>query len=257
MITIKTAEEIEIMKEGGRLLAKIVSRLADQVVSGNTGMKIEQLAQEMIKEVGGQPSFPLFTKNYPYATCISIDSAIVHGMATDEKFHDGQIVGLDIGLYYRGLHVDTAVTVGVGSISATAKKLIKVTRDSLYKAIKVVKQGIHVGLIGQTIQTTVEQQGFSIIRQLTGHGVGRKLHEEPRIPNFGRENEGPILKSGMTIAIEPMVSAGDWPVVVDQKDHWTVRLKDGSLGAHFEHTVAITDEGCTILTQIDDSQSGR
>lgn len=251
---IKSDAEIEIMKEGGRRLAAIIDELAKQVVAGNTGTNIELLAQKKIRQVGGQPSFPLFDKNYPYATCLSIDSAIVHGLPTDRSFRDGQVVGLDIGLYYRGFHVDTAVTVGVGSISAIAEQLIKATRNSLYQAIKIVKPGIHVGLIGQTIRTSVEQQGFSIIRQLTGHGVGRKLHEEPRIPNFGRESDGPILKSGMTLAIEPMVSAGDWPVVVDQKDHWTVRLKDGSLGAHFEHTVAVTDNGCLILTRLDNDQ---
>lgn len=250
-MTIKSAAEIEIMKEGGQKLTMIINELTRRVVVGNTGTDIELHAQTLIKQAGGQPSFPLFDNNYPYATCISIDSAIVHGVPTNEPFRDGQIVGLDIGLYHRGFHVDTAVTVGVGTISAIAEKLINVTRESLHRTKKIVKPGIHVGLIGQTVQAYVEHQGFSIIRQLTGHGIGRQLHEEPPVPNFGCENDGPILKSGMTLAIEPMVSAGDWPVVVDQNDHWTVRIKDGSLGAHFEHTVVVTDTGCSVLTQLD------
>lgn len=249
-IPIKTQEEIELMHEGGQKLATVLDNIVKKTHEGVTGLEIERYAQELIREAGGKPSFPMFDKNYPYATCISIDDAIVHGLPSNKPFRIGQVVGIDIGMYCQGFHLDMATTVGIGHISAVAQKLLTATKQSLEKAIAVIKPGICLGLIGSTVQQYVERHGFLVIRQLTGHGIGRNLHEPPPIPNYGVPTNGPIIQDGMVLAIEPMVSQGGWEVVVDTADHWTVKIKDGSIGAHFEHTVAVMENGPLILTKI-------
>lgn len=247
IIPIKTPTELMIMREGGEKLAKIVRQLTDHLRVGSSGQEVEELANKLIALAGGQPSFPLSNPNYPYTTCVSIDSVIVHGLPTAQPFQAGQIVGLDIGMYYKGFHLDTALTGGIEPVSPVAQRLIQITRLALAQAIRVVRSGIHLGLIGYTINQYAARHGLKVIRQLTGHGVGRQLHEPPQVSNFGLADGGPILQAGMVLAIEPMISTGDGQVYVD-RDGWAVRLKDRSLGAHFEHTVAVTDRGAEILT---------
>jgi methionyl aminopeptidase len=246
-IAIKTETELSIMRIGGRKLAEIVNQLIPLISVRHSGRDVEKKAQELIFEAGGQPSFSVADRRYPYATCLSINDAIVHGLPQDKVFKKGQVVGLDIGLYYQGFHLDTATTIGIGKTPADVQHLLAATRKSLELAIQEVQPGRHLGIIGNTIQNYIEKQGFSVIRQLTGHGIGRNLHEKPVVANFGQPNDGPIMMPGMVLAIEPMVSAGDWLVYVDQ-DGWTVRIKDGSYGAHFEHTIAVTVDGCEVLT---------
>lgn len=244
----KTADELKIMQTAGAKLAHIITKLVSQIVVGKTGLLIEELAQQLINEAGGKPSFPIAEVKYPFATCISIDEAIVHGLPKKEPFQPGQVVGLDVGMFYQGFHVDGAVTVGVGHLDAVDQRLINVTSRSLMLGIENIKPGEKLGRISHAIQSYVERHHFSVIRQLTGHGVGNLLHEPPSIPNFGSAFDGPELEPGMVLAIEPMVSSGDWRVKVD-RDGWTVRLPHGSKGAHFEHTVAVTESGYQILTR--------
>ena len=179
-------------------------------------------------------------------SCLSVNDAIVHAIPTDRPLQDGDVLGIDMGVLYKGWNSDSAVTVIVGN-NAKAEKLIEITKQSMYLGIEQARIGNHVGDIGHAVQTYVESHGFGVVRDLVGHGIGKELHEEPRIPNFGKPGDGPVLQEGMVICIEPMVTAGDWHLVIDN-DSWTYRTKDGSLGAHFEHTIAITKNGPQILT---------
>jgi len=248
MINIKTPEEIKIMRQAGKLLAEVIKKIVPLVQRDVSALELDKLAEKLILEAGAKPVFKGF-KNYPATLCISINNEVVHGIPTQEKiFKDGDIVGLDCGLRYNGYCADMAVTVPVGKISRHAQKLIKVTQNSLLLAIKKIKPGIHLGDISWTIQNYVEKNGFSVVRELSGHGIGKELHEEPTILNFGQAGTGPILQEGMVLAIEPMVNAGDWRVRT-LGDGWTVVTADGGLSAHFEHTILVAKKGAEILTQ--------
>lgn len=246
-IPIKNLEEIEIMAEGGGKLAVIRDKLASIVWSGLDAKQLELAARRLIKQAGGEPNFCL-TKNYPYSICVSINDEIVHGIPNDKKIKQGDIVGIDVGMLYKGWHLDTATTIGAGKISENDQKLLRIAKTALDKAIAMIKRGIKLGVVQNTIQTYVESSGFSLIRNFAGHGIGRELHEQPRISNIGKADEGPVLEEGMVLAIEPMVSAGGYEVKI-AKDGWTAILADGSHGAHFEHTVAVTKNGARVLTR--------
>lgn len=253
MIAIKTQEEINILREGGKILASVLYQAADKVRPGVATIELDELAEKLIKRAGGEPSFKNYKTvddsiPYPASLCVSINDEIVHGIPNERKLKYGDIVGLDLGMEYKNLFTDMAITVSVGNISDEAKKIIKTTKECLNDGIMVVKEGIRVGDIGFAIQRCAEKNGFSVIRELVGHGVGYKAHEEPEIPNFGRKGHGEVLKEGMVLALEPMLIAGKADIFLD-KDFWTWKTKDGSLSAHFEHTIVVTKSGAEILTQ--------
>lgn len=254
MITIKSVSEIQLMAEGGKILHQILSAVAEEVKSGVTTAGLDQLARKLVFSFGEQysqanikPSF-LGYQGYPAVICISVNDEVVHGIPSVKRvINEGDIVGLDFGIIYHGWHTDAAITVGAGEISKEAKKLMTVTEEALKRGIKEIKIGRTIGHIGHAIQKHVEKNGFGVVRELVGHGIGRKLHEEPYVPNYGQKGEGEVLKEGMTIAIEPMVTAGRPEVILDA-DGWTYRTKDHSWAAHFEHTIAITKKGPQVLT---------
>ena len=248
MIILKTNEEIAIMREGGKILAEILKELAKEAKSGVMTKELDDYAEELILKYKATPSFRGYN-GYPTALCVSINEEVVHGIPSERKLKTGDIVGLDLGIYYKGLCTDSAVTVGVGKISQKAKRLIGATKKSLYRGISAVKSGASIGDIGFAVQSYAEDQGFSVVRDLTGHGVGKKVHEPPQIPNYGKKGKGLKLKKGMTIAIEPMINEGKY-FVHQQKDGWTFVTSDGNLSAHFEHTMAVTKNGCEILTAL-------
>ena len=246
MISIKSKKEIEIIREGGKIAARILKILAQNAQPGITGKELEKKAQQEIKKAKVKPSF-LGHAGYPAATCVSIDEGVVHGIPSDRVLKEGDIVGIDLGVEYRGYHSDTAITVGVGKINNQKRRLLEITEKSLHQGLSLIKPGVSLGDIQNRIQTIVEKAGYSVIRDLAGHGIGKNLQEEPSIPNFAKPGTGPVLKQGMVLAIEPMVAEGDWHVKI-LDDGWTVVTADGSDAAHFEHTIAITKDGYEILT---------
>ncbi len=254
MIKSKTKREIEIMKEGGKILAGVLDSVIKKVKPGITTGELNEYAEELIDRSGGTASFknydaPWAPHPYPAALCISVNDEVVHGIPSERILKDGDIVGLDCGLEYKGLFTDMARTVAVGKVSKEAYKLIDTTQDALMAGIEALAPGIKLSEISKIIQDKVEKAGFSAVKQLVGHGVGYKAHEDPQIPNYvGGSFPEVILKSGMCLAIEPMVNVGGWEIET-LEDGWTIVTKDGSLSGHFEHTVAITDEGYEILTQ--------
>jgi methionyl aminopeptidase len=249
---IKTKDEIEKMRQGGKILGQVLKQLAKEVKPGTSTKALNTQAEELIKQAGARPAFKGYSmsglKPFPCALCTSINEEVVHGLAVPEKIlKEGDIVGLDLGLIYQNMYLDSAITVPVGKISKEAKQLISMTKKALELGIKQVKLGNTTGDIGFVVQEYVEKKGLSVIRELVGHGVGKSVHEPPQIPNYGSKGTGEALKPGMTIAIEPMVALGDWRLKFSAND-WPVNTKDGSLSAHFEHTVLVTDKGHEILT---------
>jgi len=253
-LNLKSETEIAAMREGGKILAYILETISGKIKPGIYGDEIEELANIEIRKHNAVPSFKNYTNSenknpFPSSICFSVNDEIVHGVPFGKLLRDGDIVGTDLGIKYKEFHTDSAVTVGVGKISAEAEKLIKVAKESLYKGIKQIRADNRIGDIGFAIQNYVEKNGFSIVREMVGHGVGRSIHEFPEIPNFGRKKTGLKLCVGMTFAIEPMINAGDWHIKCNS-DQWTVRTRDGRLSAHFEHTVAVTKDGCEVLTHL-------
>ena len=247
-IELKSEQEIAKMRLGGKIASRILNYLKNQVKEGVTTAYLDKMAEKLIIEAGAKPSFKGY-QNYPGSICISVNEEVVHGIPSNRVLKNGDVVGLDLGVYYQGFHTDTALTCVVGDeISPEIKKLLDVTLKSLFEGIKLCQPGVHLGDVQNAIQKTVEKVGFSVIRDLVGHGVGRALQEAPPIPNYGQYGTGPILEEGMTLAIEPMVAMGDWHVKI-LSDHWTVVTSDKSLSAHFVHTIAITKDGAEILTK--------
>ena len=244
MIKIKNQKEIDIMREGSKILADILLKLKDKVVPGITTAELNMLAESMIFDCGGIPSFKGYG-GFPAVICTSINEEIVHGVPSDKRLQDGDILSIDIGLFYKGFHSDTAITVAVGEVTPEIVRLIRVTKKALKRGLKKVRPGNTFGDIGNTIQRYVESQGFTVIEGLCGHGIGRELHEEPEVLNTGKRRSGPEIKKGMVFCIEPMVSNGGAEI---EKVGFTFKTKDNSLSAHFEHTVAVTDEGFEVLT---------
>lgn len=247
MIVLKTPEQIELMRAAGKVLVRTLDALETAIVPGKTTTQdLDAIAYQMITEAGATPSF-LGYGGFPASACISVNEEVVHGIPGPRTLQDGDIVGIDIGVFLNGWHADSARTLPVGEISDKARRLLSVTKESLNQGIAKAKPGNTVGDIAHAIQKYVESHGYSIVRDLVGHGLGQKLHEEPQVPNFGKPKMGPKLKEGMTLAIEPMVNMGTWKVKT-LEDDWTVISADRSLSAHFEHTVAITATGFEILT---------
>lgn len=246
-ISVKSEKEIELMRESGRILANVLEEIKAFVEPGISTLEIDRKCRDIIKGYDCIPSF-LDYNGYPASICVSINSEVVHGIPTKDKILKyGDIVSLDCGVIYKGFHSDAARTLPVGEISKEAQKLIDVTKQSFYEGIKFAKEGHHLNEISEAIQTYVESFGFSIVRDLVGHGIGRNLHEEPQIPNFKQKRRGPKLEAGMTLAIEPMVNAGRYDVYWEDDD-WTVVTDDGSLSAHYENTVLITNGEPELFT---------
>ena len=246
MITIKSPQEIEIMRAAGRILRKILRKLAQYVAAGKTTQEIDDYAASLIAQENVKAAFKGY-RGFPANTCISVNEEVVHGIPGEKIIKQGDIVSLDLGIIHKGYFSDSAFTMPVGKISAQLKKLIKITQESLKNGIKNAVAGNRLGDISHAVQKHVEAYGFSIVRQFVGHGIGTKLQEEPEVPNFGRPHEGLVLKQGMVLAIEPMVNIGTWEVEVLDND-WTTVTKDKQPSAHFEHTVAITEKGPEVLT---------
>jgi len=248
---VKTQSEIEIIAEGGKRLRECLYATAELVRPGITTAELNDFAEKAMKKAGGRPSFIGYgPKNNPFPSglCTSINDVVVHGIPSSKDIlKEGDIIGLDIGMEYKGLYTDTAITVPVGKVSQEATSLISVTKKSLDAAIKQAVHGNRIGDISFAIQSMVEAAGFSVVRDLVGHGVGYAVHEDPSVPCFGKKGTGELLEAGMVIAIEPMVCEGK-PSVVFEEDGWTISTRDGKLAAHFEHTLAITKNGARILT---------
>ena len=247
MISIKTLEEIEIMAQGGQILAKIMRELKDKVSPGLTTQELDRLASELILNYGAESAFKNY-RSFPAALCTSVNEQIVHGVPSDRRLLDGDILSLDLGIVYNGFNSDMAVTVPVGTVDPEIGRLIRVTKKSLKRAIARTKSGKTIGDIGHAIQGYVENQDFHVVRDLCGHGIGKQLHEKPDIPNFGQRHKGELLKLGMVLAIEPMVVLGQ-PKIKKGPDGFVYQTADGSISAHFEHTVAVTAKGPRVLTE--------
>ncbi len=249
LVICKSPEEIDIMKKSGAILAELLDELRGFIKPGITTSDIDAFAEEFILSRGANPSFKGLY-GFPASACVSVNEEVVHGIPGNRKLVEGDIVSIDVGAEVEGFHCDSAMTFPVGRVSSEAMKLIRTTEESLYRGIEQARIGMRIADISRAIQSYAESRGFSIIRALSGHGVGRKLHEEPAIPNFVIRGEpGPVLADGMTLAIEPMVNVGG-PDVKTLNDNWTVVTCDGSLSAHFEHSVAVTCEGPVILTAL-------
>ena len=246
-VTIKSARETELMREAGKLLADVHNRLGEFIRPGISTLEIDRLGEKLIREHGCIPNF-LNYNGYPASICVSVNNEVVHGIPREDRIlQEGDIVSLDAGLIYKGYHSDAARTHGVGRISREAERLIEVTRQSFFEGIRAAVEGNHLHDISAAIDDYVSGFGYGIVRDLVGHGIGTHLHEDPQIPNFRQKRRGVRLQAGMTLAVEPMINAGDWPVEwLD--DGWTVVTRDGSLSAHYENTILITDREPEILT---------
>ena len=237
------------MARAGRLVAETIALVGEHVQPGVTTGELDRIAEEFIREHGGTPTSKGY-RGFPAALCISPNAMVVHGIPGAYRVEEGDLISVDVGITLDGLVADSAYTFGVGEIAPEARRLLDVGRQALAAGIAAARPGSHVGDISHAVQTTVEAAGFSVVRSLVGHGVGRSYHEDPQIPNFGAPGRGPRLQSGMTLAIEPMITAGE-PDVYVHDDDWSISTEDGSLAAHFEHTVAVLDEGPRILTAVE------
>jgi methionyl aminopeptidase len=249
MITVKTDSEIEAMRESGRMLATVLDLLRREARSGMTPKDASMLARKELKAIGGEPAF-LGYYGFPDIICISVNEQVQHSIPGDRPFNSGDIVNFDFGVRYKNMITDAGITVCIDdALTADTKRLLQGTERALYDGLSVVKAGVHVGDISATIERTLRKHKLGIVRELVGHGVGYELHEDPEIPNYGRAGTGPILKAGMTIAIEPITTLGS-PAIVEAPDHWTLFTVDGTWAAQFEHTVLVTSKGCEILTTL-------
>ena len=247
-IIIKSPNEIKIMREAGRIVAIVLDTLKKAIKPGITTGELDALAVKVFKEYNVKASFKGY-RGFPASVCTSVNEEVVHGIPGKRVLKEGDLIAIDAGSIYNGFQGDSAITVEVGNVSKQAKALIETTRGALEAGIKVARKGAYLGDISTTIQAYAESRNFSVVREYVGHGIGRDMHEDPQIPNYGSAGQGPVLKKGMTFALEPMVNAGGWHTKV-LSDNWTVVTADGSLSAHFEHTIAVTDGDAEILTQL-------
>lgn len=244
-MVLKSTGEIELMDEANRIVHQVLNGITELIVPGVTTADLDSFAEDYIRGAGGVPAF-LNYRGFPATLCTSINDVIVHGIPDQTPLEQGDIVGVDCGVLYKGYYGDAARTYAVGEISSQAKQLMDVTRESLDLAIREIEPGKRLSDIGHAVQSHVEKFGFSVVREFVGHGIGAALHEDPQVPNFGQPGRGPILEPGMVLAIEPMVNAGEPGVKVDA-DGWTARTTDGALSAHFEFSVAVTESGQKVL----------
>jgi len=255
MIPIKTQIEIEIMREGGKILAGIMEELEKKVRPGIKTLELGRLAESLILNSGAKPSFLGYTNRrdgiidpYPASLCTSINEEIVHCLPSERVLKEGDIISLDLGIYFNGFHTDMAITVPVGRISPETQRLVRATKKALKRGVSEIKPGNHIGDIENAIQKFIESQKFNIVRDLCGHGIGKELHEDPQILNFGKKGTGEEIKEGMVLCLEPMVAIGD-STIRRAKDGWGYQTFDDSLSAHFEHTIVVTKNGAEVLTQ--------
>jgi methionyl aminopeptidase len=257
-IPIKSAAEVARIRESCRIVAEVLALVGSNIRPGVEARVLDALAEEYIRAQAGVPAFKGYGHQkdnlFPATLCVSVDSEVVHGIPDGRRLEEGQVVSIDVGVKKDGYFGDGARTFAVGAISEEKTRLLRVTRESLERAIAAIRPGIHLEDVSATVQQHVEAAGFSVVRDLVGHGIGRELHEEPSIPNFGTPGRGPLLKEGMVLAIEPMVNAGQYHVELGG-DGWTVRTRDGRPSAHFEHTVAVTAEGAEVLTRYGETGS--
>lgn len=255
MIPIKTQEEIKVMREGGKILSSVMSEVVKSVKVGISTLELDQIAFNLIKKNGGEPAFLNYrpekkSQPYPASLCVSANCKIVHGVPNkNEIIKEGDVVSVDLGVKYKGMITDMAYTVAVGDVDEKTKRLIETTKKALKKGIEKCVVGGHVGDIGNAVENTAKSGGFGVFRELVGHGVGKELHEEPMIPNFGERGSRQEIKEGMVFAIEPMLGTGSEKIVMDS-DGFTYKTSDDSISAHFEHTVLITKDGPEILTEL-------
>ncbi len=245
-IIIKSEREIALMRQAGRIVSTVLDILSRRVKAGMKTKELDIIAAEAAEKLGGTPSFKGY-RGFPANLCVSVNEEVVHGIPGERILRQGDIVSLDFGAIYNGFHGDGAVTVGVGEIDPKARELMETTKGALVAGIAAAHAGARLGDVSAAIQGYAEGKDYSVVREYTGHGIGREMHEEPQIPNFGVVGTGPVLKKGMTIALEPMLNAGDWHTRLGS-DQWTVLTADGSLSAHFEHTIAIAGEEAEVLT---------
>jgi len=254
-IRVKTFDEIERLANGGAILREVLEQVAGMAKPGVTGKELDAEAERRLLAKGAKPAFKGYSPSgdpkdaFPATLCISVNSAVVHGIPNDTPFKEGDLVSFDIGCEYDGLYTDTATTVSIGNVSETTRRLIEVTKESLEAAVKVVKPGVRTGDIGAAVQAVAEKAGFGIVRDLVGHGVGYEIHEFPNLPNYGRKGEGIEIPLGLLIAIEPMLVEGSYEIEVAD-DNWTVLTKDRKLAAHEEYTMAVVPDGVRVLTKI-------
>ena len=247
MIVCRSAAELERMRDAGRLVADVLTELAAHVRPGVTTADLDAMADQRIAKAGATPAFKGY-HGYPATICASINEEVIHGIPSGRRIlNEGDIISIDVGVSLNGYYGDSAITLPVGQVSEEAARLLRVTEESLYKAIERARPGNRISDIGHAVQHHVEAHGFSVVREFVGHGIGQRMHEEPQVPNYGEPGRGPRLSEGMVLAIEPMVNAGK-PAVKVLADNWTAVTRDGSLSAHFEHTVAVTADGPWILT---------
>ncbi len=244
MITIKSEKEINLMREAGKVLRDTLLLLEDRIQLGMTTKELDKIAHDYILSCGAKPSF-LGLYGFPAATCISIDDEVVHGFPSDRVIKEDMIVKVDVGVCLNGYHSDAARSFYVGNISPEKKRLIDVTKECFFKGIEGICVGSTIGDIGSQVQAHAEANGFSVVRDMVGHGIGKKVHEDPSVPNFGRSGTGVRIRKGMTLAVEPMINMGDWRVDLNG---WSCKTKDGLPSAHYENTIAFTDDGVEILT---------
>lgn len=252
MVVLKSAREIELIKEANQIVGRVLARLAKEVAPGVRTLELDDLARQLCKEYDAPPAF-LGYRGFPFALCASVNEQVVHGFPSKTPLVEGDILSMDFGVCREGYFGDSAITVAVGEISQKARRLMDVTKQSLYAGIDQARPGARVSDISAAVQKVVEKAGYSVVRKFVGHGIGKDLHEEPQIPNYGPPGRGLRLRAGMTMAIEPMVNAGGHEVdILD--DGWTAVTRDGSLSAHFEHTIAIMEDGPVILSAINGSK---
>ena len=252
MISLKSAREIEIMRRANVIVAEVLQELKKRVAPGVTTLELDAIAEEFTLKKNAIPAFKGYNvagRIYPRCLCASVNDEIVHGIPSNRALREGDIIGLDYGVIYEGFYGDSAITVGVGKVSEEAQRLMDVTEQSLYRGIEELVDGKRLGDLGAVVQRIAESAGYSVVRAFVGHGIGKKLHEEPPVPNYGEPDRGLRLKEGMVLAIEPMVNAGSYEVEI-KEDGGTAVTKDGRLAAHFEHSVAITKNGPYILSQL-------
>ncbi len=249
MIYLKTDEEIELMRVSNLLVGKTLGELSKWIAPGITTLKLDKIAEEFIRDNGGVPGF-LGYGGFPNSVCISVNEVVVHGIPSNQTLREGDIVSVDCGAVVDGYNGDSAYTFAVGEVEPEIQDLLDTTKASLYMGIEQAVAGNRIGHIGHAIQEFCEHRGFSVVREMTGHGIGRKLHEDPAVPNYGRRGVGPLLKNGMCLAIEPMINAGSRNIVIE-RDGWTCRTKDRKPSAHFEHTVAVRDGKADILSSFE------
>jgi methionyl aminopeptidase len=249
MIFYKTEEEIELIRQSALILSKVHGEIALLIKEGNSTAYLDKVAEEFIKDHGAKPSFKNYN-GFPYSLCISVNSTVVHGMPSNYELKDGDVISVDCGVFHQGYHSDCAYTHPVGNVSHEVSQLLTVTKESLYKGIEQAIVGSRLGNIGYAVQQHAESNGYGVVRELVGHGLGRNLHESPEVPNYGRRGQGLKLQNGLVLAIEPMINLGT-KNIVQEDDGWTIKTRDSKPSAHFEHTVVVRKDKAEILTSFE------